>query len=396
MSLMIFQRTITPKLEQYLSVKEIIVLTGMRRVGKTTLLKHLFNKVESTNKIMLDVGSPIVRSYFEELDYDNIWANLRNLGINKSQKSYIFLDEIQDMPEITKAIKYLYDHYDVKFVVTGSSSYYLKNLFPESLAGRKFVFELHPLNFEEFLVFKGINKRFSTNLDEIAQTKNKIDYEINKSFYNEYLEWGGFPEVVLEDNPELKKLKIEDIFKAYFEKDVKGLASFSDLPKFRDLMLLLIQRIGTKLDISKLGAEIEITRPTVYSYLSFLESTYFLSLVKPYSKSVDREVSGASKIYICDTGLINILGKVNEGSILENSVYINLRKYGKINYYEKRKGGEVDFIIDQKTALEVKTKATMKYISDINRKTKTLNLENHYIISRMFVNNPNVIIAQDL
>src|SRR3989344_3101916 len=293
---MIYKRTILTKLKRYIKLKEIVVITGMRRVGKTTILKYLCNSIASNNKAILDIENPIVRSFFEEVDYDNIWNNLESAGLDKSKKAYIFLDEIQAIPEITKAIKYLYDHYNVKFFVTGSSSYYLKNLFPESLAGRKFVFELFPLSFEEFLIFKGAKKEFYSNLNKVSKKKNKIRYELNKKYYDEYIERGGFPEVVLEDNLETKKMKVEDIFKAYFEKDVKGLADFSDLSKFRDLMLLLIQRIGSKLDVSKLASEIEVTRPTIYSYLSFLESTYFLYLIKPYSKNVDREVSGADKI----------------------------------------------------------------------------------------------------
>src|SRR3990167_3733959 len=194
---MIYKRTILPALEKQLGTKEIIVLTGMRRVGKTTLLQYLYNTIDSDNKVLLDIENPIVRSYFEEKDYDNIWENLKQLGLDKSKKAYIFLDEIQAMPEITHAIKYLYDHYQVKFMVTGSSSYYLKNLFPETLAGRKFIFELYPLSFEEFLLFNNVEKLFYESITTIVKNKNKVRYEQVKKYYEEYMEWGGFPEVVL-------------------------------------------------------------------------------------------------------------------------------------------------------------------------------------------------------
>lgn len=393
---MIYHRALLPKLEKHLESKEIIVLTGMRRVGKTTILKYLFDKLDIHNKVFLDMGNPISRSYFEEVDYDNIWENLKEYGIDKSTKAYIFLDEIQEMPEIVKAIKYLYDHYDVKFYLTGSSSYYLKNLFPESLAGRKFLFELFPLNFEEFLTFKEIDKKSYDNLKDIATHKNKINYEHIKKLYKEYLEWGGFPEVVLESNFEMKKLKLIDVFKSYFEQDVKGLAHFSDLSKFRNLMILLMQRVGSKLDMSKLASEIEVSRPTAYSYISFLEATYFIYLVPPYSKNIDREVSGADKVYICDTGIVNTFGKVSAGSILENSVFLNLKKYGKVHYYERRKGGEVDFILNEKQALEVKNKATSQYIHNLRKQTKTLGIHDYFVVSKAFVDDEQVIIAQDI
>jgi len=393
---MLYSRTILPKINKYLKNKEIIVLTGMRRVGKTTLLRHVYDGIKSDNKILLDVENPLSRSYFEENDYNNIWNNLGSEGLDKSKKAYIFLDEIQAMPEITKAIKYLYDHYDVKFFVTGSSSYYLKNLFPESLAGRKFEFELFPLSFEEFLLFKGVEKAFYPSILMTAKYKNIIVYEKTKNYYAEYLKWGGFPEVVLEKNKETKKMKLEDIFKAYFEKDVKGLADFSNLSRFRDLMILLVQRVGSKLDISKLASEVGVSRQTIYSYITFLQATYFLSLVPPFSKSVDREVSGNNKVYICDTGLINLLGKVSAGSILENAVFLNLKRYGKVQFYDKRKGGEIDFILNEAIALEVKNKAIEQDFKKIKKMSKTLGLKNCYLVSNEFVDKNYAIIAQDL
>ena len=145
------------ELKQLLEYDEIVVLTGMRRVGKTTLLKQLFKEVDSANKIFLDMENQIDRIVFDEKNYHNIINNLSAYGINSKQKAYVFIDEIQLAPEITSPLKYLYDHYNIKFVTTGSSSFYLKNLFSESLSGRKFVLELFPLDFEEFLWFKNIN-----------------------------------------------------------------------------------------------------------------------------------------------------------------------------------------------------------------------------------------------
>ena len=157
---MTFQRKLFTILKKQIKSPEIIVLTGMRRVGKTTLYQALFAEIASSNKLFLDIENPLIKKIFEELDYNNIWKNLAKLGLNTNQKTYVFLDEIQAMPAIVKPIKYLYDHYNVKFFVTGSSSFYLKNLFPESLAGRKLIFELFPLDFSEFLTFKGQSKDF--------------------------------------------------------------------------------------------------------------------------------------------------------------------------------------------------------------------------------------------
>ena len=392
-----FQRKILKAIERQIASREIIVLTGMRRVGKTTLLKMLYEKIDSENKVFLDLENLINQKIFDEIDFDNIWNNLIPFGITKNEKVFIFLDEIQTFPQIVSVVKYLYDHYDVKFFLTGSSSYYLKNLFPESLAGRKILFELYPLDFEEFLIFKEVPVKFHNFFSEKEQARNYIAYEKRKKYYDEFLAYGGFPQVVLAENEEKKKIYLNDIFISYFEKDVKILADFKQINAFRDLILLLFQRIGSKLDISKLASALNISRHTVYSYLSFLEQTYFISLITPYSKSVDREISGTRKVYACDTGFVNLFAKVDEGNLLENAAYNCLRHFGKINYYQKRTGAEIDFILPElNTAIEVKTKADQRDIDKLNTLSKKLGYKESYVISKEFVDLQKIISVIDL
>ncbi|MCD4683680.1 MAG: ATP-binding protein [Bacteroidales bacterium] len=392
-----FQRKILNSIKEQLTSNEIIVLTGMRRVGKTTFLKMLYEKIESENKVFLDLENLINQKIFDEVDFDNIWNNLTPLGITKNEKAYIFLDEIQTFPQIVSVVKYLYDHYDVKFFLTGSSSYYLKNLFPESLAGRKMLFELYPLDFEEFLTFKGVNAKFAKSFEEKEKSRNYIAYEKYKKYYDEFLTFGGFPQVVLAENEEKKKIYLKDIFSSYFEKDVKTLADFKQINAFRDFILLLFQRIGSKLDISKLASALNLSRHTIYSYLSFLEQTYFISLITPYSKSVDREISGTRKVYACDTGFVNLFAKVDEGNLFENAVYNCVRHFGKVNYYQKRTGAEIDFILPElSVALEVKIKADQRDIDKLKNLSEKLGYKESYVVSKEFVDFQNVISVVNL
>lgn len=394
---MLYKRKLYEKLANKIKDREIIVVTGMRRVGKTTLFQMIFEIIESKNKGFFDMENPLNQKIFEEENYDNIWANLRPFGINNNERAYIFIDEIQLKPEIIKIVKYLYDHYDVKFFLTGPSSFYLKSLFPESLAGRKIIFELYPLDFEEFLYFREHKKEFFKNFKEKEKKKNKIMYEKFKKLYDEYLEFGGFPQVVLASEIEKKKEFLIDIFKSYFEKDVKGLADFKEINKFRDLLLLLLKRVGTKLDISKLASELETSRETIYSYISFLEKTYFIRLISPFTKSVDREVSGKKKIYICDNGIGRYIGKCDDGNLLENAIFNNLNKYGEIKYYEKRSGGEIDFILtEMNTALEVKHKGDEKDYLRLKRTADNLKLKEAYVVSKEFIDKKGFIIASDI
>lgn len=381
---MIYKRRLLDVIQSHIEDKEIIVLTGMRRVGKTTLYRIIFDQIKSQNKIFLDLENPLEQKIFEEIDYNNILFNLKRLNINPAKKIYMFLDEVQAMPTVIKAIKYLYDHYEIKFFLTGSSSFYFKNLFPESLAGRKFVFELYPLDFQEFLIFKNSPIDFHLKFSEKILNKNLIAYEKKKKYYDEYMDYGGFPEVVLSESLELKKLRLTDIFKSYFEKDVTLMADFREVKAFRDVILLLLQRAGAKIDISKLASEVGVSRETVYSFISFLENTYFISLISPFSRNVDREVSGSRKVYVCDNGFLNHFTRVSEGSSFENAVFLNLRKYGKINYYQKRSGAKIDFILNEEKAFEVKTKSTPGDFSRLQRTACALGMKEYYIVSAHF------------
>jgi hypothetical protein len=392
---MFYPRLILPQLEREVETPEITVITGMRQVGKTTLLDHLFSMVTSSNKVKLDFENPLNRNIFEEENYDTIWENLAVFGVNNQSKAYIFLDEIQHLPSIGSVVKYLKDHFDVKFVLTGSSSYYLKNLFPESMAGRKFIFEIYPLTFSEFLIFKGIPQKKLLSFSEKAVSKNNILYKKLIPFYHEYLEYGGFPKVVLQQNTERKKAMLSEIFTSYYENDIKSLADFKDTTKLRDLILLLIPRVGSRIEVSKLAVSLGVARETVYAYLSFLEKTYFISLISKFSKSIDRQSAGMQKLFLCDVGMVNNLGKASEGQLLEQGVFQNLNLNHTVNFYNKDGGSEIDFIVDEKIALEVKTSASKRDLDHLKRRSQSLNLSEAYIISKEYSKEKEVILTTD-
>ena len=392
----IYDRRLSSVLLKEIELSRIVVLTGMRQVGKTTLMRQIYNTIETKHKLFLDLENPLNQKLFEEENFDNILANFKKLGFSLGKKSFIFLDEVQSAPDIVKAVKYLYDHYQIKFFLTGSSSFYLKNLFPESLAGRKVVYELFPLDFEEFLLFKEKQRKTPFRFLLKAKNKNKVSYQLYNKLLEEYLEYGGFPAVVLSEDKEIKREILGDIFTSYFEKDVRSLADFRELNKLRDLILLLTNRVGSKIEISKIASEIGVSRETVYSYLNFLEKTYFIFLISPFSQNRDIEVRAAKKLYFCDTGILNYLGKVSYGSIFENFVFNNLRKYGVINYYQRYKGQEIDFIIDGRFAFEAKIKTSEFDIKRLKKIANSLRIKEYYIITHDYYDLPWVILAQDL
>ena len=200
--LMYYKRKIEQNILDNLANNKVIILTGMRRIGKTTLLKHVFNTLPD-NKIWFDFENPLDIKYFEDINYDDIYQNILNKGLAQKERIYVFIDEVQHYGQISKIVKYLVDHYNIKFILTGSASYYLKNLFPESLAGRKVLFEMYPLAFEEFLEFKKENVKQYNNIQKKRAIK-ELDYKLYNKYYEEFIEWGSFPEVVLEGNIEQK------------------------------------------------------------------------------------------------------------------------------------------------------------------------------------------------
>ena len=391
-----FGRRLSDVLLKEIHLPGVVVLTGMRQVGKTTLLKYIFDSVQSPSKVFLDLENPINQKVFEEDNFDNILVNLENFGFVPGKKSYVCLDEIQLAPRVVSAVKYLYDKYKIKFFLTGSSSFYLKNLFPESLAGRKVTYELFPLDFQEFLVIKGKERKPAASFSAAVKQKSRISCQLYKKFYEEYLDFGGFPAVVLASGQERKRRILEDIFKSYFEKDVRVMADFKDLGKLRDFIVLLAARAGSKIEISNIASDLGLSRETIYSYLGFLEKTYFVFLLSPYARNTGSEVRGAKKVYFCDNGLLNYASRVSGGSLFENAVFHDLRKYGKLNYYEKYKGGEIDFILDKKIAFEVKTSAGAADLKRLSRQGGELGLRNHFLITREYCDLPRTIPAQDL
>lgn len=352
---MFLPRAIYPALKEHLKTKHITVITGMRRTGKTTLVKQLLEDVPSKNKLYLDLERLDNRELFAEKNYDAVIHALEQRGVDPNAKIHLALDEIQLAHNVPSVLKYLYDHYDIKFIVTGSSSYYLKDLFSESLAGRKKVFELFPLTFDEFLTFKGVTW---TKHKTLPHSFNRAEYERVKAYYEEYIQYGGFPEVALAVKPQEKKDIVADIVSSYVNIDIKTLADFRSQEHIYTLMKMLAARAGTKLDYSKLSRLTGISRPTTLIYVDFLEKTYFITRLPILAKRPDRELVKAKKVYICDNGILNHLADVSSGVKFENAIFNQLRHHGDLAYYSLKTGREIDFILDGKTAFEVKETPT--------------------------------------
>jgi len=391
------KRSLYYEILPHLDHKNAIIICGMRQVGKTSLMRLLFDVTDGT-KLWFDFDNPLDHLLFEAYDYNQIWYELvKEASLKEGERLFVFIDEIQNFPDITKIIKYLIDHYQVKFIVTGSSNYYLRNLFPESLSGRKFLYTLHPLSFNEFLYFKGVTGENSLDRmpkESIFENHTRTEYEKRSRYYDEYLEFGGFPEVALTKDIKTKLLVLKNIFASFFEKDIKVFSELKNVRELRDLILLLAPRNGNMIDISKIASELGINRVKVYNYLEFLQGIFFLKLVSKYSKSIDKSIAGGRKIYFSDTGILNLVAKVTEGQLLETALCNQLEAYGQLTFYNKRHSAEIDFILDNEPAFEVKTKADQGDIDKLSKLSGSLQISNYFVISKKYSELEKVIMPQ--
>ncbi|MDZ7742773.1 MAG: ATP-binding protein [Bacteroidota bacterium] len=378
-----FKRALFHTTSAQLQHKNAIVITGMRQVGKTTLMKQLATAWDG-KYVWFDFDNPLDQLLFENSDFRGIFNDLQRLaGAKEGERFLVCIDEIQNFPEITKTIKYLIDHFGLKFIVTGSSNYYLRNLFPESLSGRKFLFILHPLSYREYLYFHTLLPESGLQPDFKEAIRPHSPYSIlkHRELYEQYMEFGGFPEVALTADYTTKNLILKNIFASFFEKDIKVFSELKDIKELRDLIILLGPRNGNILDVTRLSSELGINRVKVYNYLEFLEGTFFLRLIPKYTQSIDRSVAGGKKVYFTDTGILNLITKTTAGQLLETTVANQLQHYGKLSYYNKRNTAEIDFILNDEIALEVKQKAIEPDIRKLAKLADKLSIQNYYIVS---------------
>lgn len=375
-------RQIFDALLTHIPKKQVTVITGMRRVGKSTAVKYLLKNIEHSNTVYLDCERVEIRVLFNKPDYEGIKESLELKGIDFSKPAVIALDEIQLVEGLPSVVKYLYDTYQVKFIVTGSSSYYLKNNFSESLAGRKRIFEMYPLTFKEFLQFRGI---WQDNYQKYSwQPFNNAWYTLAKEWYKEYTSFGGFPEVVLEPINADKEELLRDIVNSYIELDIKLLADYSVGEDLYRLIKLLAARTGNKVDYSKLSSVSGINRNKITMYIQLLEYTYLIYQLPPFTKNIDKEISQQKKLYFSDNGILQVLAgkQLSSGQQFENAVATQLISAGSMNYYQKKTGQEIDFILNEETAIEVKETPLEQSKKLLKQRASSIEIERQFIVGR--------------
>lgn len=351
-----------------LDSRDIILLMGMRQTGKTSLLYLLIDfllkkKIPENNLFYFSLDDPTIAFSWDK-DIKELQYFLEQQKIDKAKKIYIFIDEIQNLQNPTQFLKYYRDNFrQYKFIVTGSSSFDIRKKFKDSLAGRKKIIQINPLSFSEFLAFKNFDFKNFINLANLANLANfknlkidKITEEQLKKYLNEYLLFGGHPEIVKIKNQDLKLGKLKDIYNSYIQRDIKDIGQIEDIRAYNDLIQILSSQIGNLLNIQELSNALNINHLTLKKYLFLLEKTFVIYLLNPFFKNKRKEITKMPKVFCEDLGIRNMILedfrelslRIDTGKIAENFVFCELSKklkiLEKIFFWRTISKNEVDFV----------------------------------------------------
>lgn len=347
----IYKRDIADEIVRYLFTDDIIVLHGARQVGKTFMLYWLEKYLKEKNKTSYYIDLEDSR-FVKILDAgaEEFIKHLKEEGFisgGREKKLFVFIDEIQYLADPSSFLKLIADHHkNIKLIVSGSSSFEIKNKFRDSLAGRTVNFEIFNLSFKELLLFK----RYAFNEKKVFTAK-KIN-EL-KGLFKEYVLYGGYPKIALTPEIGKKEKYLQQIIDTYIKKDIRDLADIKDINKFNKLLEILSSQSGGLLNITELSNTCGIAKQTTERYLFILENTYIIRLARPYSRNIRSEISKTPKIYFYDTGLMQMLwlkGLQKEiiGNVFETSIFAEMvKKRGRENvfYWRTKDKKEIDFIL---------------------------------------------------
>ena len=352
MNKILIKRRLFKELKEHLFKKEISLIVGARQVGKTTLMlllkDYLEKRGETTVFLNLDVQTH--KTFFVSQE-----SLIRKIKLEIGEDSgYVFIDEIQRKEDAGIFLKGIYDlNLPYKFIVSGSGSMELKEKIHESLAGRKRVFELNPISFDEFVNFK-TNYRYENRLIDFFS----LEREKTKNFLNEYLGLGGYPRVVTEEKMGEKIKNINEIFNSYLEKDISYLLKVEKLDAFSSLIKVLAGSVGGLTNLSELSSTLGISVQTVKNYLWYAEKTFVVQRLTPYFKNTRKEITKSPVIYFYDLGLRNYslgtFGSANGGGpgfLFQNFIFNLLQEKfrfsgGSLHFWRAKDGAEVDFVIN--------------------------------------------------
>lgn len=379
---MYVKRNLENKITRYLETPEIIAVIGPRQCGKTTMLKQIMNSLAGAVSVSFDDQN--ILGLFEKSPDDFITAYVKG-------RKYLFIDEFQYAKHGGKILKYVFDTQKIKIIISGSSVADLTIHAIKYLVGRVLVINLYPFDFKEFLSYKNpdylklyeeYKNKFSLSEENFFEVSSPAHEKILE-YYEEYLTFGGYPRVTLEENVETKKEILKNIYNTYFLREVRDILGLIDDYKLGVFIKGLALQTGNLIEYNELSNLTGYSYSSVKKYLNFLEKTYICKLVRPFFKNKRTEIVKNPKVYFIDTGIRNVAindfrvigDRTDKGALLENGLTMQFIKQGiDFNFWRDKKKNEVDFVLSlgngKISAVESKTslKGDRRKITEIFKK----------------------------
>ena len=353
------------EINRLLKNEKIIILFGLRRVGKTTIMKQYIanslTKIKPSRILYAGIDHPVL----EHTPLYEIVREFRRMnGLRSNQDIFVVFDEIQSRLGFEKELKSIYDIEEhVKIIASGSSSLVIKQK-SSHLVGRYRSVEVKPLSLSEYISFKD-------------EDPDPSEPQLMEKLTDNYLVDGGMPEYVLTSDPGY----ISELVTNVLFRDISATYGVKDPRLLKDLYFLLMQRVGKKISYSKLARLVGVGDDAIKRYVGYFEDAFLLDIIEQDGKPNERKY-GPKKCYAPDNGICSVIsGSTASGPLAENSVFLKLKKRCEPRYYH-RNGNEVDFLC-AKDAYEVKYKANIND-EDIKglESYKKKGLKNKWLITR--------------
>jgi len=336
-------RPLYAQLINSVGIREITVITGVRRSGKSTLMYQMIGKllgkgITPSQILFVNLEDKKLRNTSLDEIYDSYRENL-----NPKDKAYIFIDEVHRKAGWESWIRKKYDFGTMdKFVISGSCSYLLKREYSTLLTGRNLTFEVFPLSFREFLLFSG------NDVESLPVGSGMVLEDTRLSIMNslnQYMKFGGFPEIFFKEDDFKMKL-LEQYFDDILYKDIIDRYNLNS-QKAKDLALFLITNFTGKVSLRGIRNSLGLSYDTTKDYLSYMTEAFMLFTMEHFSYSLKEQKTNASKVYCIDNGIRNAVSfrfSKDTGKLAENVVFVELKRRGKNAYYWTDTGG-VDFVV---------------------------------------------------
>ena len=338
------ERAVLKEVEAKIKLPHIVVLTGLRRSGKSTLLRQLMQK-QYQDKDFYYLNFEDERLFnFPAQEFNKLYEGLIALY---GKQNIFFIDEIQNIARFETFLRRLYEE-GIKFFITGSSATLLSKELGTRLTGRHVDIIVRPFSFQELLELKGVK----ISPKSLYQTEEKIQL---KKYFEEYLFNGGMPEYLIYNDPELLVRVYEDTIL----KDIAIRYKVNNIVNLKQLYTYLLSNCGNKFSYNSLKKFTSIhSVNTIKKFIFYLEETYFARTINKFDYSYKKQIINDKKFYIVDNGFTAVLSQKvtkNYGWLLENLVFNTLNKEGEVFYYAGE--NECDFLLiknkDIKKAVQV-------------------------------------------